>query len=1643
MGKNSELLHLAKATLIAQGDKTESWYHLNCYNPPGLTQLSYRAGTYSTFLLWMLAQAPKEIITNEQLFVTQPLANLNTNSLVPNDIALAFLKIWAVLGDILTFYNERIINEGYLSTSVESFSVEQLVRSLGYQPDPGLGATTYLAFTLRVAQGIPTEIIIPAGPQTRVQSLPKLNQKPVIFETSESIVARAAWNAIKIYQPTVYPQINLNYGATGIRVAGTATGLKPNSPLLLLRENSHQRSPQTVAEFRLLHEVEVNKSQGYTLALWQTPLTQGKTLSLTSDSLPQALTFKQQAKLFGHNAPFWNRLPERTKAQYSTRLGGIFVSDDRGQSWLSHNINLPDLKWQTLVITSDGTVFLGTNKGLYRNKNQGDHWEIITGGLSQQPIFSLLLTSDDQLFVGTVNGGVFRSVDGGESWDRLQGLLTIVETNPNRKLVNATLPRTSVRSIAWNNHDLSKPATLFVGTDNGIFRLTMGGRSWQPTNRGLPHYNEQTGQTSLIIYALAINPINGYLYAGTNLGIFASSDQGNCWRSLNKGLPNYQKQVASSSAKLPRLNNCLPSTETAITIKSIIHYQEPQSQICYLFVVTEAGIFRSQNNGHNWQLVNNGLESPNGKIVVSSLGTLQNQNQIILLAGTNQGLFSSDNHGNQWQLLDPVQNIEAVATNSKNKIAIATPLGEFKDQDWPNFYLPDNYIDLDKVYSSIILGSFVILRQQLPTPIVGIYRVKTVLNLVASDFTLKTSITRLEIDSHETPKLSQFNLRNTQVFLQTISLKLSASSSSPPTLVKGLEINLNGENLGLAKGQTLSITGKRPRAIIIGSLGGVYRNKDKKWDLLGLENFSVEFLSFNEDNNLVAATEIGIFIYKSNQWSRLGKNIIKATKILLSSSQELVSATEDGVYYYKPSTDEWSLLGNLKEPVLSLIFSPQGDLYCGTEKGVFYYHDSQWISLGFSDQKISALLWTPSYLYVGTNQEGVYRCTIPKLEEQAVIQGLNIWKIKSLVSDSQGQLFAGTDGGGIFYSSDQGITWKERNFGLSDQHIQCLLISPQDILYAGTERGGLFYSLNQGETWIFWPLGISNNIKTLTLDGENNLYVGTGTTAYLQSAESLEPTPLKQQQLFTIPSEFKELLNQGFITEQLNKIFQDNNQSLAPSTTIEVEQVDRCWRLSNNHGNTFLIRQNFRQLIVEYTPQFEVLKAPVSHPKYAHLYYWFLQSPDSLEIKLIAQSDEIICESAVNSSSSISEITVVADVINKNNNHTVVSLTKSLEFVYDDKTVTVCGNVARATQGETIRNEILGSGNSAQKNQKFALQRHPLIFLPNPNGIENLSTLTIAVERQSNFNFTNVNHTEIIWHQVSNLFNSTTDSHDYLLQVSEQGKATITFGDGKQGSRLPTGRENVLATYRTGIGQDGNVDRGQLSIMVNRQPGVDKVINPIPASGGRNPEKMVNIRQIAPLFVRTLGRIVSLNDYEDLAITFPGIAKAKAQVLWNGHQQLIHLTIAANDGVQISKNSKLCQDLYQEIQKLSIHSQPIQIDSFVPLFFQFQVKVIIAENSDILSIKSQIKETFNAQYCFQQQTFGQTITSDSIIATIQSITGVLAVDLEALCFHGDYPQIYPTLQAKLAEWNIALQEIVPAQLLLLVFQESFLQITKV
>ncbi len=382
------------------------------------------------------------------------------------------------------------------------------------------------------------------------------------------------------------------------------------------------------------------------------------------------------------------------------------------------------------------------------------------------------------------------------------------------------------------------------------------------------------------------------------------------------------------------------------------------------------------------------------------------------------------------------------------------------------------------------------------------------------------------------------------------------------------------------------------------------------------------------------------------------------------------------------------------------------------------------------------------------------------------------------------------------------------------------------------------------------------------------------------------------------------------------------------------------------------------------------------------------------------------------------------DGIPGNRERTILVLEKAMQNSYDPFTVKIFANVARATHGETVH-EVLGSGNGAHANQRFTLKKQPVTYIsaPTPNGAE--STIEVRIN-------------DVRWREVPSLYGLDERVRGYITRMDDEGTSTLTFGDGKSGARIPTGQENITATFRTGSGTEGMVRAEQLSLLITRPLGVRGVINPLAPTGAADPESRDQVKQNAPQKVLTLDRIVSLQDFEDFTRAFAGIGKAQASWLWDGEMRFVHITVASasagkvdriSEFYKVDKTSHLYKNLVLGIEVAKDPVQKFLIDSFNPLFFNLSASVLVDSRYIKEKVMAAVKEALKQAFSFKQRSFGQAVTESEVLAVMQRVEGVKAVDLDTLYLKGEPPGLNAYLEASRARQNKGL--LLPAALLTL------------
>jgi predicted phage baseplate assembly protein len=294
---------------------------------------------------------------------------------------------------------------------------------------------------------------------------------------------------------------------------------------------------------------------------------------------------------------------------------------------------------------------------------------------------------------------------------------------------------------------------------------------------------------------------------------------------------------------------------------------------------------------------------------------------------------------------------------------------------------------------------------------------------------------------------------------------------------------------------------------------------------------------------------------------------------------------------------------------------------------------------------------------------------------------------------------------------------------------------------------------------------------------------------------------------------------------------------------------------------------------------------------------------------------------------------------------------------------------------------------------------------------------------------------DLLWLEVPSLYGLGPRDQNYIVRLEDDGTTTVTFGDGISGARLPSGQQNVVATYRTGIGPDGNVDAGSLSLLQTRPPGIRAVSNPLAASGAAAGEDLDHARVNAPLKVLTLDRIVSLDDYENFARAFAAIGKAQAVAFWSGERYLVHLTVAGANGEAVDPGSALYTSLLGAIDQARDPVQQVLVASYQPLFFDLQASVLVDQpRYQVADVLAAVAAALRDAFSFNRRSFAQAVSAAEVVTIIQSVPGVIASDLTRL-FLVTVPKgvtrfegLHPVLCAPPAHFTGG--RIVPAALLL-------------
>jgi photosystem II stability/assembly factor-like uncharacterized protein len=331
----------------------------------------------------------------------------------------------------------------------------------------------------------------------------------------------------------------------------------------------------------------------------------------------------------------------------ATNRAGLFKSNDAGGSWHSVGMPLSATPIVSLAIApaDPRTVYAGTGGGVFKTTDGGATWHAANDGLflanesayehewrlSEGYVQTLVVDPRDPetVYAGTHQRGVFKSTNGGASWQRV---------NP-----------AAVRSLILDPNDRE---TLYVAADGvenattrGIVKSTDGGSTWRAAGPG-----REDGSLAGDSQLLAIDPQHSQtLYARRDAGLFKSKDGGSTWRVW-------------------------PVRPALDVLVLAIDPLDSKT----LYAGTDGGIFKSTDGGRSWTVLHAGREARGWNEVL----VLDPSNPATLYAGSENGVLKSTDSGRSWEVsaagMTAAGVDEIAAPTRGSAYALVSPQGLFK-----------------------------------------------------------------------------------------------------------------------------------------------------------------------------------------------------------------------------------------------------------------------------------------------------------------------------------------------------------------------------------------------------------------------------------------------------------------------------------------------------------------------------------------------------------------------------------------------------------------------------------------------------------------------------------------------------------------------------------------------------------------------------------------------------------------------------------------------------------------------------------------------------------------------------------------------------------------------------------------------------
>ncbi len=279
---------------------------------------------------------------------------------------------------------------------------------------------------------------------------------------------------------------------------------------------------------------------------------------------------------------------------------GLYRSRDDGNTWAHLEQGMFNQNIHALAIDprDPDTLYAGTSGGIFKTEDGGDHWTDwfdASSGLSNGEINDLAIHPDNpEILYAATQGGLFYSDDAGDSWELLFG----------GKGVRKDIP---IKRVRLSSVD---PDDIYIASENGMYRSNHDRNQWEPT---------WADRISEVLSMVSLKTDPEFFYIGTRNGLFKSFNRGRNWvkdkhfktvpslivdpnniarLTISNGKKILVSKDGGDSWKPMKFKPAQRSSSGAVTIKKVFQTQTPSP---FLVAGTTAGLFISRDGGAHWQ----------------------------------------------------------------------------------------------------------------------------------------------------------------------------------------------------------------------------------------------------------------------------------------------------------------------------------------------------------------------------------------------------------------------------------------------------------------------------------------------------------------------------------------------------------------------------------------------------------------------------------------------------------------------------------------------------------------------------------------------------------------------------------------------------------------------------------------------------------------------------------------------------------------------------------------------------------------------------------------------------------------------------------------------------------------------------------